>query len=403
MEMDIKNFTSAVTQLAEEKDIPKKKVIEIIEAAIAAAYKKEYGERGQVIRTEMDPKTGEIKFFQLKTVVDDSMILSDEDREDELEDTDANDEEPKKVRYNPERHLMIEDASKIKEDAKVGDEIEHALEPKQSYGRIAAQTAKQVILQKIKEAEREMILDEYRSKEGEIVSGIIQRIEGPNIFVDIGKTLGVLSKDEQVSRESYRVGQRMKAYLIKVEETPKGPMIFLSRVSSELIRKLFELEAPEVSAGSVEIKAIAREAGSRSKVAVYSEAEGIDPIGAVVGQKGTRVSAVTSELGGEKIDIVEYHPEIEKFIANALAPAKVIEIKLLDDERALAIVPDDQLSLAIGKDGQNVRLAAKLTGWKIDVKELQDAELEDDEIEDDEIDEIEEVKEDKKDNNNEEL
>ena len=403
MEMDIKNFTSAVTQLAEEKDIPKKKVIEIIEAAIAAAYKKEYGERGQVIRTEMDPKTGEIKFFQLKTVVDDSMILSDEDREDELEDTDANDEEPKKVRYNPERHLMIEDASKIKEDAKVGDEIEIALEPKQSYGRIAAQTAKQVILQKIKEAEREMILDEYRSKEGEIVSGIIQRIEGPNIFVDIGKTLGVLSKDEQVSRESYRVGQRMKAYLIKVEETPKGPMIFLSRVSPELIRKLFELEAPEVSAGSVEIKAIAREAGSRSKVAVYSEAEGIDPIGAVVGQKGTRVSAVTSELGGEKIDIVEYHPEIEKFIANALAPAKVIEIKLLDDERALAIVPDDQLSLAIGKDGQNVRLAAKLTGWKIDVKELQDTEFEDDEIEDDEIDEIEEVKEDKKDNNNEEL
>ncbi len=403
MEMDIKNFTSAVTQLAEEKDIPKKKVIEIIEAAIAAAYKKEYGERGQVIRTEMDPKTGEIKFFQLKTVIDDSMILSDEDREDELEDTDANDEELKKVRYNPERHLMIEDASEIKEDVKVGDEIEIALEPKQSYGRIAAQTAKQVILQKIKEAEREMILDEYRSKEGEIVSGIIQRIEGPNIFVDIGKTLGVLSKDEQVSRESYRVGQRMKAYLIKVEETPKGPMIFLSRVSPELIRKLFELEAPEVSAGSVEIKAIAREAGSRSKVAVYSEAEGIDPIGAVVGQKGTRVSAVTSELGGEKIDIVEYHPEIEKFIANALAPAKVIEIKLLDDERALAIVPDDQLSLAIGKDGQNVRLAAKLTGWKIDVKELQDTEFEDDEIEDDEIDEIEEVKEDKKDNNNEEL
>ena len=311
------------------------------------------------------------------------MILSDEDREDELEDTDANDEELKKVRYNPERHLMIEDASEIKEDVKVGDEIEIALEPKQSYGRIAAQTAKQVILQKIKEAEREMILDEYRSKEGEIVSGIIQRIKGPNIFVDIGKTLGVLSKDEQVSRESYRVGQRMKAYLIKVEETPKGPMIFLSRVSPELIRKLFELEATEVSAGSVEIKAIAREAGSRSKVAVYSEAEGIDPIGAVVGQKGTRVSAVTSELGGEKIDIVEYHPEIEKFIANALAPAKDIEIKLLDDERALAIVPDDQLSLAIGKDGQNVRLEAKLTGWKIEVKELKDTEFEDDEFEDD--------------------
>jgi len=360
--MNIREFTSAVAQLAEEKEIPKKKVVEIIETAIAAAYKKEYGERGQVIKAKMNPKTGEMDFFQIKLVVDESMIFSDEEVEE--------DEETKKVKFNPERHLLIEEARKIKGDAEVEDEIEIALDARKDYGRIAAQTAKQVILQKIKEAEREMVLGEYKSKEGEVLPGIIQRVEGPNIFVDIGKTLGVLSREEQVPRESYRIGQRIKVYIRKVEETSKGPVVFLSRTAPEMIHKLFELEAPEVSAGSVEIKTIAREAGSRSKVAVYSEAEGIDPIGAVVGQKGSRVLAVISELSGEKIDIVEYDSEIEKFIANALAPAKVVEVKLTERGRALAIVPDDQLSLAIGKDGQNVRLAAKLTGYKIDVKGL---------------------------------
>ncbi len=367
--MNIKEFTSAVAQLAEEKEIPKKKVVEIIETAIAAAYKKEYGEKGQVIKAKMEPKTGEMEFFQVKLVVDDSMILSDEEVEEVRERGEEN-EESKRVKFNPERHLMIEEARKIKEDVELGDELELSLDTKESYGRIAAQTAKQVILQKIKEVEREMILDEYKTKEGEVLPGIIQRIEGPNIFVDIGKTLGILSREEQVPRESYRIGQRIKVYLRKVEETSKGPVVFLSRTAPEMIHKLFELEAPEVSAGSVEIKVIAREPGSRSKVAVYSEAEGIDPIGAVVGQKGTRVSAVISELSGEKIDIVEYHPDIEKFITNALAPAKVIEVKLVEEKRALATVPDDQLSLAIGKDGQNVRLAAKLTGHKIDVKGL---------------------------------
>ncbi len=367
--MNIKEFTSAVAQLAEEKEIPKKKVVEIIETAIAAAYKKEYGEKGQVIKAKMEPKTGEMEFFQAKLVVDESMILSDEEAE-EVRERGEEDEEPKKVKFNPERHLMIEEARKIKEDVGLGDELELPLDARESYGRIAAQTAKQVILQKIKEVEREMILDEYKTKEGEVLPGIIQRIEGPNIFVDIGKTLGILSREEQVPRESYRIGQRIKVYLRKVEETSKGPVVFLSRTAPEMIHKLFELEAPEVSAGSVEIKVIAREPGSRSKVAVYSEAEGIDPIGAVVGQKGTRVSAVISELGGEKIDIVEYHPDIEKFITNALAPAKVVEVKLVEEKRALATVPDDQLSLAIGKDGQNVRLAAKLTGHKIDVKGL---------------------------------
>ncbi len=378
--MDLKNFTSAVTQLAEEKDIPKKKIFEIIEQAIAAAYKKEYGERGQIIKAKLDQKSGELTFWQIKTVIDDSMTLSDKEVEElrvkkeegEIEE----DEDSKKIKFNPERHIMIEDAKKIKKDVELEEDIDIELEEKADYGRIAAQTAKQVVLQKIKEAEREMVLDEYKNKEGEILPGIVQRMEGPNVFMDIGKTLGVLSREEQVPNEQYRIGQRLKVYLLKVEETSKGPVVFLSRSYPQLITKLFELEAPEVSSGSVEIKAIAREAGSRSKVAVYSETEGIDPIGAVVGQKGTRVSAVISELNGEKIDIVEYSAETEKFITNALAPAKVVEVKVLEKNRALAIVPDDQLSLAIGKDGQNVRLAAKLTGWKIDVKGIEGDEAE---------------------------
>lgn len=370
--MDLKNFASAASQLAEEKEIPKKRIIDIIEFAIAAAYKKEYGEKGQSVKAEMDPKTGDINFWQVKLVIDESMILSDEEIEElkNKKNIKNENEEDKKVKFNSERHLLIDDAKKIKKDAKVGDEIEIALDSKSSYGRIAAQTAKQVLLQKMKELERESVLEEYKSKEGEILSGIIQRIEGPNIFIDIGKTLGVLSREEQISRESYRIGQRLKLYVLRVEETSKGPVVFLSRSFPKLINKLFELEVPEVSSKTVEIKAIAREAGSRSKIAVYSEAEGIDPIGAIVGQKGTRVAAVISELSGEKIDVIEYSDDPKKFITNSLSPAKILDIEFVEKNRALAIVPEDQLSLAIGKDGQNVRLAAKLTGWKIDIKPL---------------------------------
>lgn len=368
--MDLKNFTSAVTQLAEEKDISKKKIVEIIEQAVAAAYKKEYGEKGQIIKAKLDSKTGEVSFWQIKIIVDESMLLSED--EEELKDFSQEEGEDKKVRFNPERHILLNDAKQTKEDVKIGEEIEIELEDKTSYGRIAAQTAKQVMLQKIKEAEREMILEEYKSREGDILPGIIQRIEGSSIFIDLGKTLGILTREDQISSEQYRIGQRIKVYLLKVEETPRGPIIFLSRSIPQLITKLFELEAPEVSSGIVEVKAIAREAGSRSKIAVYSEAEGIDPIGAIVGQKGTRISAVISELNGEKIDIIEYSENPEKFVANALAPSKVIEVKIIDKGRAVVTVPDDQLSLAIGKDGQNVRLAAKLTGWKIDVKGLND-------------------------------
>jgi N utilization substance protein A len=280
----------------------------------------------------------------------------------------------KKVRFNPEKHIILKEAKKIKPKIKVGEILETALEMKKDYGRIAAQTAKQVILQKSREAEREIILQEYKSKEGQIISGIVQRVEPRAAFFDIGKTLGILPREEQVPGEFYRPGQRLKLYVVKVEESPRGPSVFLSRAYPKIISKLFELEVPEVSSGSVVIKSIAREPGSRSKIAVVSEAEGVDPIGAMVGQRGTRVSAVINELGGEKIDIIEWAKEPEKFITNSLSPAKVLEVKIMPKNKALAVVPEDQLSLAIGKDGQNVRLAAKLTGWKIDVRSPQSEE-----------------------------
>lgn len=372
--MDIKSFTSSIAQIAEEKGISPEKILETIEMAIAAAYKKDYGKRGQVIKAKLDPESGEVKFWQLKLVVDKNMVYS----ETELSQMEAKvkkkeKDEDKKVRFNPEKHITIEEAKKINPKIKVGQELEMILEAKKDYGRIAAQTAKQVIMQRIREAEKEGIFSEYKAKEGEIISGIIQRVEGRNVFLDIGKTLGILPREEQVSGEFYRSGQRLKVYLLKVEETPKGPIVFLSRAYPKIISKLFELEVPEVSSGQVQIKSIAREAGSRSKIAVATEAEGVDPIGSMVGQKGTRVMAVINELAGEKIDIIEYNPEPEKYIANSLSPAKVLEVKIMPKNKALAIVPEDQLSLAIGKNGQNVRLAAKLTGWKIDVKSEEQA------------------------------
>ena len=368
-DIDLKSFTLAISQIAEEKGIPKEKVIETIEQAYAAAYKKDYGKRGQLVKAKISPESGEVKFWQVKLVVDDSMLLSEEEleklKEKKIEKEAAEEE---KFRFNPEKHIMVKDAKIINPKIKAGKEIEIALESKKDYGRIAAQTAKQVILQKIREAEREAVFGEYKSKEGEIISGIVQRIEGNSVFLDIGKISGILPREEQVPGEFYRPGQRIKVYILKVEETSRGPVIFLSRAYPKLISKLFELEVPEISSGQVLIKSIAREAGSRSKIAVFSETEGIDPIGAAVGQKGTRVGAVISELGGEKIDIIEYSEEPEKFIANSLSPAKVLEVKIEPKNKAVAIVPEDQLSLAIGRDGQNVRLAAKLTGWKIDVR-----------------------------------
>jgi len=378
--MNLKDFKSAILQLAEERGIEKQKILETIEAALAAAYKKEYGKKGQKIIAKLDSETGEPKFWQIKRVLDESLILTEEEieklkaegleferEEDVAEDKETAEDKEKKVRFNPERHIMIDEAKKINPNIKVRDDLEMALETKEDFGRIAAQTAKQVILQRVKEIERDTVLEEYQKREGEIVSGIVQRVEPNNVYFDIGKVLAVLPQEEQIPGEFYKLGQRFKLYILKVEKSPRGPMVFLSRAFPKFVSKLFEVEVPEIPAGQVVIKAIAREPGSRTKMAVQSKTEGIDPIGSAVGQRGTRVVAVINELGGEKIDIIEYNDDPVKFISNALSPAKVLEVKILEKNKALCFVPEDQLSLAIGKEGQNVRLAAKLTGWKIDV------------------------------------
>jgi len=363
-------FGSAIMQIAEEKGIPKNVVIETIEAALAAAYKKDYGKRGQRIRADFNDVDGSAKFFLLKDVVDETTreFVSEEEAEVEEEVVETVEGEEKMPRYNPERDMLLAEAKKIKKGAKVGDVIEIELPSQSEYGRVAAQTAKQVIIQRIREAERDSMFAEYKGKEGEVVSGTVQRIEGRNVYIDLGKSVGVLFPSEQVQGEMLKIGQRVKVYLYKVESDPKGPGITLSRTHPDMVKKLFELEVPEIFSGTVEIKSISREAGSRTKMAIVSNEEGVDPIGSCVGQKGIRVQAVIEELGGEKIDIIEWNEKPEKFIASAISPAKVISVSL-DEERkeAKVTVPEDQLSLAIGKQGQNVRLAAKLTGWKIDV------------------------------------
>jgi len=364
-------FGSAILQIAEEKGIAKSVIIETIEAALSAAYKKDYGKRGQRIRAEFNEVGGDTKFFLIKDVVNETLrefVEGDEQEDENAEIEETVDGEEKLPRYNPERDILLDEAKKIKKGAKIGDIIEIELEPQHEYGRVAAQTAKQVIIQRIREAERDSMFQEYKGKEGEVVSGTVQRIEGRNTYIDLGKSVGVLFPQEQVQGEMLRMGQRVKVYLYKVESDPKGPGITLSRTHPDMVRKLFELEVPEIFAGTVEIKSIAREAGSRTKLAVFSSEEGIDPIGSCVGQKGTRVQAVIEELGGEKIDIIEWNEKPEKFIAAAISPAKVVSVSINEDKKEAKVsVPEDQLSLAIGKQGQNVRLAAKLTGWKIDV------------------------------------
>lgn len=392
--MDLKSFTQAIQQIADEKGIPREKILETIEMALAAAFKRDYGKRGQIIRAKLDPDTGAVAMTQIKIVVDEAMLLSDEEHGErpgaevdtgvmrrgtaEVEDEsdaplggEALSAAERKVRFNPEKHLMLDEAQKIKPDAEPGDELTFPVEypAGAEHGRIAAQTAKQVILQRIREAERAAVFDEYKDKEGEVMSGLVQRIEGRNVYVDIGRTAGILPPEEQVPGERYRVGERLKVLVALVEKNPRGPGVFLSRSHPRLLKKLFELEVPEIASGVVEIKALAREPGSRSKVAVVSHDQAVDPVGSLVGQKGIRVSTVIQEIGGEKIDIIEWADDPKELIKNALSPTKVVGVELDERRRdATVTVPEEQLSLAIGKRGQNVRLAAKLTGWKIDVK-----------------------------------
>ena len=403
--IDLKQFISAIDQIAEEKGISKEKVMETIEMAMAAAYKKDYGERGQNIRVKLDEKTGQAKFFQALLAVDESMIFSAEEiaaiDQERAERELANQEAPpkfleeekdlrektkiqdaeeeseretevvgqKRFRFNPKRHIMIEEAQKIKKDIELSGELLIPLETKDDYGRIAAQTAKQVIIQRIREAEREVVFETFKEKEGDILSASVQRLERGVVYLDIGRTTGVLFPEEQIPQERYRIGQRLRVFVVRVDKDNRGPAIILSRRHPKIVSKLFEMEVPEVASGVVEIKTIAREAGSRSKVAVVSNEASIDPVGSCVGQRGVRVMAVINELGGENIDIISWSDDQAKFVSNALSPAKVLNVDL-DEVHHLATVEvsDDQLSLAIGKRGQNVRLAAELTGWKIDVK-----------------------------------
>lgn len=368
-------FGSAVMQIADEKGLSKERVLEVVEAALAAAYKKDYGKKGQVIKSKFDDVMKMASYFLVKEVVDETtreFVVEEEVEEGETtserHEHEEVPEEDRLPRFNSERDMTLEEARIIKSDAQVGDVLELPLEAHEEFGRVAAQTAKQVVIQRIREAERETMFEEYKEKEGQIINGIVQRIEGRNIFVDLGKSVGVLFPSEQVEGERYRVGQHLKVYLVRVEEDTRGPGLLLSRTNPEMVRHLFSLEVPEIFTGTVEIKAIAREAGSRTKIAVMTSEEGVDPIGSCVGQKGTRVQAVIDELGGEKIDIIEWSNDTRQFITAAMSPAKVISVELFEDEnRALVKVPHDQLSLAIGKRGQNVRLAAKLSGWRIDV------------------------------------
>lgn len=366
---DLKVINSVVQQLEEERGIPREKSLEAIAMSLATAYKKEYGKKGQIVRASFDQNSGGVEFWQVKIVVDRDQVIMDGDEEathQELKDAATEDI---KIRFNPEQHMLIEDAKKIKRDVKVGDELIFPLEIKSDFGRIAAQTAKQVIIQKIREAEKVSVMSEYGQKEGDIVSGTVERIERGTVFVDMGRAVGVIPYEEQIPNERWKTGDRIRAYLYAVEETPRGIVLKLSRAHPKLLVKLFETEAPEIAQGIVEIKAIAREAGARSKIAVISHDPHIDPIGSLVGQRGVRVSTVTSELSGEKIDIIEWNENPALFVEESLSPAEVVSIELDEkDHRAIVTVTEDEQSLAIGKGGQNVRLAAKLTGWKIDIK-----------------------------------
>jgi N utilization substance protein A len=362
---NLKELSRAVKQVADEKGLSSDVIMGAIEASLAAAYKREYGAKGDVVKAKLDSKTGEVKFWKIKTVVDESTVHMGEEEE---EAQPISEEEEKLPRYNPDRHLLLSEAKEIKKDVELGEEITFDLEPKEDFGRIAAQIAKQTILQRLRESERDSILNEWRDKEGQVVSGLVQRFERGHVYIDLGRAIGVMFANESIPGEHYRSGERLRFFVLAVQEDTRLPGIILSRSHPKFVSKLFELEVPEIADGTVEIKAITREPGSRTKLAVASNADGVDPIGACVGQRGTRVMAVNNELGQEKIDIVAWSDDPQKFIASALSPAKVEGVEVMERHEARVYVPEDQLSLAIGRGGQNVRMAVKLTGWKIDVR-----------------------------------
>ncbi|HCM43401.1 MAG: NusA antitermination factor [Candidatus Kaiserbacteria bacterium GW2011_GWC2_49_12] len=361
--LDLKSLNSALEELQQERGISRESVLEALETALAAAYRREYGKRGQIIRATFNPQTGDMEFRQAKIVVDNTLVRG--------EDEEPVDDDDHRSRFNPEQHIMIEDARRIKKDAVLDEEVSFPLEPREEFGRIAAQAAKQVIMQKVRESERASIIAEYGEREGEIVTGHVQRFERGNLYVDLGRATAILPYDEQIPGERYRQGERVRALLLRVDESVRGTFIRLTRSHPNFLIKLFEAEVPEMASGVVVAKGVVREPGSRAKIAVHSNDEHVDPVGSLVGQRGVRVAVVTSELGGEKIDVVEWSEDPAEYVKEALKPAQVIETELHEEEnRAVISVSEDQQSLAIGRGGQNVRLAARLTGWKIDIRSM---------------------------------
>lgn len=346
--MDFKQLAQAIRVIAEEKNLPEETVKEVVEQALAAAYRRDYGEREQEVRVTMNLITGEVDAFVSKEVVD--------------EVTDTNFE------------LTVKEAASIKEGAKVGDSVE-VHEKVEDFGRVAAQTAKQVILQRLREAERDIIMEEYEDKIGTVINGIVSRVEGNIVRVDLGKAQGIMPRSEQIQGERYYPGQRVRVFLKDVERGFRGPQLIVSRGNTQFVEWLFRAEVPEMESGAVEIKGLAREAGVRSKIAVHSTVQGVDPVGTFVGGHGTRVNAVMSEIGEqEKIDIVVYNEDIQEYIKSALSPTKVTRVDIdQQTKKAKVSVPEDQLSIAIGKGGQNVRLASKLTGYELDIAADQSA------------------------------
>jgi len=334
-------FLEALNDLEKEKGIAVAVLLEAIEAALLSAYKRNFGSL-QNARVSIDRDTGEFKVFSQRTVVEE---VSD-----------------------PRLEISLAGARELDPRYELGEIVEDEVTPR-NFGRIAAQTAKQVVVQRIREAERNIIYEEFANREGDIITGVIQRVEQKNVYIELGKTEAILTPSEQMPGEDYRQGSRVKAYIVEVKKTNKAPQIIVSRTHPGLLKRLFELEVPELYEGVVELKAVAREAGYRSKIAVYSRDENVDPVGACVGPKGMRVQSIVNELNGEKIDIIKWNSDPSKFVAASLSPAKVVAVEIWDEEKvARVIVPDYQLSLAIGKEGQNARLAAKLTNWKIDIK-----------------------------------
>lgn len=388
----------AINQICEEKKIPREAVLATIEAALAVAYRKDFGEKNQNIKAEFDPETAGARVFDVKEVVEDELYEEYLKQQEELErlktegkpeetkapqqpageegrtapeltaESAGTAEEEKVRRFDPKSMLALAEAKKNNPGTKIGDVIRTELFPPENYGRMAAQTAKQVIIQRLREAERETTYQEFKDKVGEILTGTVQRVEGRVVLVDLGRATAIMPPGEQIDRERYIPGQRTKIFIASVTPTTRGPEILVSRAHPDMVKKLFSLEVPEVASSAISIKAIAREAGSRTKVAVHTTEPNIDPVGSCVGQRGTRVQTIIAELGGEKIDIIQYEEDPVRFIINALSPAKVLSVQLRQEEkRAIAEVKEDQLSLAIGRAGQNVRLAARLTGWRIDI------------------------------------